>query len=53
MSCIICNNATESDALATALLTDGPAMLSRLSPNARALAAVMKEGQLTIEVTGL
>lgn len=53
VAAIICNNATESDALATALLTDGPAMLSRLSPNARALAAVMKEGQLTIEVNGL
>ncbi len=53
VAAIICNNAAESDALATALLTDGPAMLSRLSANTRALAAVIKEGQLTIEANGL
>lgn len=49
----ICESATESDALATALLTNGPVMLSHLHPNTRALAAVMEEGRLAIEARGL
>ncbi len=53
VAAVICEGATESDALATALLTNGPAMLSHLRPYTRALAAVMKEGQLTIEANGL
>ena len=53
VAAVICQSATESDALATALLTNGPAMLSHLHPNTRALALVMKEGQLTIKANGL
>ena len=53
VAAVICESATESDALATALLTNGPSMLQRLRSNTRALAAVMKEGQLAIEARGL
>ena len=53
VAAVICQSATESDALATALLTNGPPMLSHLRPNTRALAALMKKGQLTIKANGL
>jgi thiamine biosynthesis lipoprotein len=53
VAAVICESATESDALATALLTEGSALLPRLRPNIRALTASIKKGRLAIQTQNL
>jgi thiamine biosynthesis lipoprotein len=53
VAAVICESATESDALATALLTEGSALLPRLRPNIRALTASIKRGRLAIQTHNL
>jgi len=53
VAAVICESATESDALATALLTEGSALLPRLRPNIRALTASIKRGRLAIQTQNL
>ena len=53
VAAVICESATESDALATVLLTEGSALLPRLRPNIRALTASIKKGRLAIQTQNL